>query len=233
VSSVAIGEDHALALAEDGLVYAWGENTERALLGNPHVERELLPKPVEALRGIRVGSIAAADNHSYALADSGVVWAWGLDEPHAPLGHGEQSHCPLLKLMESLRGTRVDAVATGGIHTLALADDGSVYAWGGLEAAVSGALGLGLSVQDARKPVPTPRRIPGLRVAYGLWRVGRTCRVCVCVCCGVAVLVLAVGAERPKRRCLPLGHWDDGQSDGQPLCALRFCCSLQPLAADG
>jgi hypothetical protein len=41
-------------------VYAWGENEERAFLGNPHVARELLPKPVEALRGVRVGSIAAA-----------------------------------------------------------------------------------------------------------------------------------------------------------------------------
>jgi alpha-tubulin suppressor-like RCC1 family protein len=69
LGSVAVRRRHALALAEDGLVYAWGENTERALLGNPNVEREWLPKPVEALCGVRVGGTAAAGFLSYALSD--------------------------------------------------------------------------------------------------------------------------------------------------------------------
>jgi hypothetical protein len=56
-------------------VYAWGVNVDRALLGNPRIERELLPKPVEALRGVRVGSIAVAGHRSYALSDTGKVWA--------------------------------------------------------------------------------------------------------------------------------------------------------------
>jgi alpha-tubulin suppressor-like RCC1 family protein len=55
VSSVAVGRCHALALTEDGLVYAWSKQVRLAVFGNPHVERELLPKPVEALRGVRVG----------------------------------------------------------------------------------------------------------------------------------------------------------------------------------
>jgi alpha-tubulin suppressor-like RCC1 family protein len=70
---------YALALAEGGLVYAWGRNEERAVLGNPNVVRELQPKPVEALRGVRVGSIAASGHRSYAVADTGELWAWGCD----------------------------------------------------------------------------------------------------------------------------------------------------------
>jgi alpha-tubulin suppressor-like RCC1 family protein len=163
VSSVSIGGYYALALSSDGLVYAWGGHEERAVLGNPHVGKELLPKPVEALRGVRVGSIAAANYRSYAVADTGEVWAWGIDGyGAAPLG--EQKDCPLPKPIESLRGIKVDAVATHHHHTLALADDGSVYAWGDKEAAVCGALGLGLAVSDARDCVPTPQRIPELRV---------------------------------------------------------------------
>jgi alpha-tubulin suppressor-like RCC1 family protein len=169
ISSIAVGGDHALALAVDGMVYAWGENDGGALLGIPHVKRELLPQPIEALRGVRVGSVAAADQRSYAVADTGEVWAWGRDgELFAPIGHGEHKKCPLPKPIESLRGVKVDAVTASGHHTLALADDGSVYTWGHEEAAKSGALGLGASVSDAGKCVPTPQHILGLRVACGL-----------------------------------------------------------------
>jgi hypothetical protein len=48
-----------LALTRDGLVYVWGENEERALLGHVHVSRDLLLKPVEALRGVRAAEVAA------------------------------------------------------------------------------------------------------------------------------------------------------------------------------
>jgi hypothetical protein len=75
ISSVAVGMCHALALAEDGLVYVWGVHEDQPPLGSPHVESELLPKPVEALRGVRVSSIAAARAHSYAVADTGELWA--------------------------------------------------------------------------------------------------------------------------------------------------------------
>jgi alpha-tubulin suppressor-like RCC1 family protein len=79
------------ALAEDGLVYAWGKNSARSVLGNPDVERELLPTPVELLRGVRVASVAAACDHSYAVADTSELWAWGIgsDRWGAPLGHGK------------------------------------------------------------------------------------------------------------------------------------------------
>jgi alpha-tubulin suppressor-like RCC1 family protein len=169
VSSVSVGEYHALALTEDGLVYAWGDNRERALLGNPDVERELLPQPFEALRGVRIGSMAAAGFCSYAVADTGEGWAWGLDSDVAsPLGHGEACECPLPKPIEALRGIKVDAVAACDNHTLAVADDGSVYAWGHELAAKSGALGLGPRVRGAGRTVLTPRLIPDLRVACGL-----------------------------------------------------------------
>jgi alpha-tubulin suppressor-like RCC1 family protein len=168
VSSVSAGGWHALALAEDGVVYAWRANCWRALSGDPHVQAELLPYPVDALQGVRVVSIVVAAYRGYAVADTGELWAWGLDvKDDTPLYHDEQVICLVPKPIEALRGVKVDAVAGGINHTLALADDGSVYSWGGSYAARIGALGLGPSVSGAKVPVRTPRRIPALRVAYG------------------------------------------------------------------
>jgi E3 ubiquitin-protein ligase HERC2 len=130
-------------------------------LGNPNVGKQLLPKPVEALRGVRMRSYAAGCFRSYAVADTGQLWAWGFElHEIAPLGHGEPAYCVLPKPIESLRGVKVDAVAAGRYQTLALADDGSLYVWGSKGAAEAGALGLGRSVSDAGLPVFTPQRIP-------------------------------------------------------------------------
>jgi alpha-tubulin suppressor-like RCC1 family protein len=83
------------------------------------------------------------------------------------LGHGDEMDCRLPKPIESLRGIKVDAVVASYDSTLALADDGSVYAWGRQSAAEWGVLGLGPSVNDAEEAVPTPQRIPGLRLTCG------------------------------------------------------------------
>jgi alpha-tubulin suppressor-like RCC1 family protein len=128
VSSVVSAKWHALALSEDGLVYAWGRNEQRVLLGDPDIEEQLLPKPVEALRGVRVSSVAVHVQLSYAVADTGELWAWGLDTYGSALGQVEQGKRPVPKPMESLQGVKIDAVSTCGNHTLAVADDGSVYA---------------------------------------------------------------------------------------------------------
>jgi E3 ubiquitin-protein ligase HERC2 len=116
VSSVSVGVLHAVALTEDGLVYASGVNARWAVLGNRHATKELLPKPVEALRGVRVFSVAASSHRSYVVTDRGELWAWGAygnlnGVVAAPLGHGETSSCPVPKPIESLRGVKVDAVA--------------------------------------------------------------------------------------------------------------------------
>jgi alpha-tubulin suppressor-like RCC1 family protein len=167
VSSAAVDLLHALALAEDGLVYAWGENEARALLGNPRVEREPLPKPVEALWGVRVSSVAVGGARNYAVADTGELWAWGYNgDGYAPLGHGQQTKCPLPKPVDSLRGIKVDAVAASDRHTLALTNDGSVYAWGDCPSAILGALGRGRFTSRMRSAVLTPRRVHGLGPPY-------------------------------------------------------------------
>jgi alpha-tubulin suppressor-like RCC1 family protein len=70
VSGIAAERWHAVALAENGLVYTWGE-------------QRWPPKPklVKALRRVRVNGVAANDQCSYAVADTSELWAWGAGHP--------------------------------------------------------------------------------------------------------------------------------------------------------
>jgi alpha-tubulin suppressor-like RCC1 family protein len=167
VSQVSVGSLHVLALTEDGLVYAWGELMRSAILRERGGGREPLPKPVEALRGVRVASLVAAGNCCFAMADTGELWAWGSNNT-APLGHHEQmDYCPVPKPIEAFRGIKIDALAANDSYTIVCEDDGRVYAWGRKWAAKCGVLGLGPSVCKPAKHVLTPQRVPGLRVTCG------------------------------------------------------------------
>jgi alpha-tubulin suppressor-like RCC1 family protein len=127
---------------------------------------------------VRVGSVAAFDTGSYVVAASGELRAWGNNRGRQgpdPLGHGEQSCCPMPKVIESLRNVKVDAVAAGERRRVALAEDWSVYAWGYVDWAGLGVLGLSKGEMEPRdrysvangepaQPLPPPRRVPELRV---------------------------------------------------------------------
>jgi alpha-tubulin suppressor-like RCC1 family protein len=168
MSNVSVGISHALASAEDGRVYTWGDVLRRAISGNLHVERELLPKPVEALQGVRVSNVAAAGWRSWAVTDTGELWAWGFGKYKPPIGcFGQALDSPLPKPFEPLRGIKVDAVAAGSFHTLALADDGNVYAWGTWCVPDMGARSPDPSARVMWHRLSTPQRIPALRVACG------------------------------------------------------------------
>jgi alpha-tubulin suppressor-like RCC1 family protein len=36
-----------------------------------------VPKPIEALRGVKVNAVAASFDHTLALADNGSLYTWG------------------------------------------------------------------------------------------------------------------------------------------------------------
>jgi alpha-tubulin suppressor-like RCC1 family protein len=215
MSIVAIGMYQALALTEDGRVYIWGEGELRAFLGESSGEGDLLPKPVEELRGVRVGSVAAAASRKYAVADTGEVWAWGLGLVNdTPLDHVQQSQCPLPKPIESLRGVKVDSVTAGCAHTLVRADDGSVYAWGSEQAATLGALGLGPSVRGAEvhahaaAHLGTARGVRRAVMAAIVQERKKKGRDVVCRVSGARQERLGLGLGTRHRRVVDLVHLD-------------------------
>jgi alpha-tubulin suppressor-like RCC1 family protein len=183
VSSVRVGDRHAIVLTEEGQVYGWGQNAtgrKTEMRVYPVCTKEPLPKPIEALRGVRVVSIAVAALRSYTVTDTSEMWAWGDEDFYCvKLGLDNDARGSLPMVISTLQqqGIKVKAVTTGTSHTLALADDGSVYAWGGDQCDgefVPCLLGTS-APQSERAPgqkrkvkeVRTPQRVPAISVARG------------------------------------------------------------------
>ena len=73
--------------------------------------------------------LAAGSNHTVALRNDGTVWTWG-DNSFGQLGNGDTSSSSTPVQVTALSGMTFTAVAAGSHHTVALRNDGTVWAWG-------------------------------------------------------------------------------------------------------
>ena len=132
--AVAAGEYHSLALSASGTVFAWGFNFNGQLGDGSGLDSSV---PVALNRtnlfaGKSVIAIAAGLEHSLALTEDGLVYAWG-DNSVGQLGDGttHERDTPVpVGTNGVFAGKRLTAIATGAGHSLALAMDGQLYAWG-------------------------------------------------------------------------------------------------------
>ncbi|HZI07241.1 MAG TPA: RCC1 repeat-containing protein, partial [Archangium sp.] len=148
---LAAGGDHSLALDADGTLWAWGHNASGQLGDGTTRNRS---QPVKAVGLGKVKAVATGPVHSLALAEDGTVWAWG-DNFAGQLGQGPGSSMPNPTPARVPGLTGVVAVETGQGHSLALREDGTVWAWGDNS--------LGQVGQPAGyEPISTPVQVPDL-----------------------------------------------------------------------
>lgn len=141
--AIAAGDNHSLALSDEGIVLAWGGNGSG---------QATVPAGLTA-----VTKVAAGSNHNLALKVDGTVVAWGDDsygQASVPAGittatqvaAGEKHSLVLLAdgtvqawgnnnfnqltVPAALTGVTVTAIAAGYDHSLALTEAGTVIAWG-------------------------------------------------------------------------------------------------------
>jgi alpha-tubulin suppressor-like RCC1 family protein len=144
--AIALGVDHSLALLADGSVWGWGANFFNQTGASSGV-------PVQVPGLSRVEQIAAAGWFSLALLTDGTVHAWGSNEV-GQLGDGTLIDRFSPVQTSGLPGSII-AIAAGGFHAMALAEDGSVFQWGydGLGPLVTG---------FPQSGSPTPVKVIGL-----------------------------------------------------------------------
>lgn len=146
LTDIAAGTRHGVALDTAGRVEVWGNNVFDQLGSS----LPSLPPVV---------SIAAGDSHTLALDEEGRVWGWGAN--HAAQIIPVVSDFPVPFPVFSQRTPIVipglpqtEGLAAGFSHSLALSEDGRVWAWGDNS---RGQLGVG----DAL-PRTGPVALPGL-----------------------------------------------------------------------
>ncbi|MET0553063.1 MAG: chitobiase/beta-hexosaminidase C-terminal domain-containing protein, partial [Vicinamibacteria bacterium] len=143
VVQVAAARDFSLALKSDGTVWAWGSNDSGQLGNNVPNGSSSVPVQVQVSGGAALTGIAevsAGSFHALARKTDGTVWTWGWNGS-GQLGAGAVG-TPLSRAYagQVVQLAQVKAIAGGSGHSLAVRQDGSVWAWG---AGGNGELGMG------------------------------------------------------------------------------------------
>lgn len=150
VRAVAAGQAHSAVVAADGSAYTFGNgyggNRREGRLGHGddiHVEE---PRRLAGVDGAR--AVAVGERHTLILKADGAVLSCGVG---VACGHGfaseaeskaaavaqglamHEAHPPnerLPRRIDGFSGRRVQALAAGSSHSLAVTEDGGVWSWG-------------------------------------------------------------------------------------------------------
>ncbi|XP_077435259.1 RCC1 and BTB domain-containing protein 1 isoform X2 [Vanacampus margaritifer] len=118
-----------MALSELGEVFAWGYNN-CGQVGNGSTATQPHPRRISLyLQTKMVVSIVCGQTWSMALVDNGEVYGWGYNG-NGQLGVGHNSNQLSPCRLADLHGICVQQVVCGYAHSLALTDEGILYAWG-------------------------------------------------------------------------------------------------------
>jgi alpha-tubulin suppressor-like RCC1 family protein len=187
ITSTAAGGFHSLALDTIGQVFAWGGNdfaqlgtvctpnfgicSERAIAA-PTRNNALFAQLHQNCPLPMATAIAAGAFHSLALDACGVVWAWGLNTS-GQLGiksNGIDPTGPFVLVATPSgfpQGTTITAIAAGGDHSLALDNQGHIWAWGAND---HGQLGIGdqdATTKNLPVQLPFPENTRFTKIAAG------------------------------------------------------------------
>ena len=98
MTNIAAGKSFSLAIAGDGTIWGWGDNSGRQL--GHGLGAFQTPTPGQIPNFGNVVSIAAGVNHSVALKSDGSVWGWGSNSD-GQLGDGTTNTVPVIPVRAS------------------------------------------------------------------------------------------------------------------------------------
>ena len=159
---VAVADYRMYALKSDGTVWSWGLIVSDI---DPYNGATWAATAVQVTGLSDVVAISSHTNHAVALKRDGTVWSWGKNDwgwwsdQWGKLGNNLKGHSATPVQVVGPGGigylTGITAVVTGSNQSLALRNDGTVWAWGNND---YGQLGNG----DTYNSSPVPTQVAGL-----------------------------------------------------------------------
>lgn len=139
------GGTHSMGIQKDGSLWTWGANVD-GQLGNASTSSTPVSTPAKIGTGV-YNAVSAGASHSMAIATNGTLWGWGAN------GSGQLGNNATGGSVSAPRQVSPDSdwniVAAGGLHTLAIRKDGTLWAWG---SNADGQLGDGGGADDVLSP---------------------------------------------------------------------------------
>lgn len=134
------GKEFTLALKSDGTVWAWGHNSYLGIYDETRGSSSGILIPVKlnlpSTVNQAVVDIAVGKDFALLLMQDGKVYGWGKNS-YGQLGNGSNKMtkkvCVLsneLSLTQALGLPVIKSIASGEGHSIALAEDGTVWTWG-------------------------------------------------------------------------------------------------------
>ena len=157
--AVSAGVNHTVAIREDAdgnrTLWAWGLNTYGRLGDGTTTDRySPVQVRIDASTFFKdVKTVSAGNAHTVAIKNDGTIWAWGYNG-EGQLGDGtttNRSNPAQVKIDASTFFKDVKTVSAGWYHTVAIKNDGTIWAWGYNE---YGQLGNGKSGVDEYSNFP-------------------------------------------------------------------------------
>ncbi|KAL4709830.1 hypothetical protein ACJJTC_001284, partial [Scirpophaga incertulas] len=124
------GEQTLFAVTPDGKVYATGYGA-GGRLGIGGIDSVSQPTLLASIQHVFITKVAcnSGGKHCLALSSDGDVYSWGEGED-GKLGHGNRVSYDRPKLISTLSGMEVVAIACGGAHSACLTARGRILTWG-------------------------------------------------------------------------------------------------------
>ncbi|MFJ2043904.1 RCC1 domain-containing protein [Paenibacillus taichungensis] len=143
---ISAGSDATYALSPEGEILAWGYNKD-GLLGTGN-SIGIVPSPVRISSDQSLTNVIYVDGgpyHAAAVRKDGTVWSWGSNT-YGRVGTGKTSgyetYATQVKVLSGTGYlTNITSVSAGWKHTVAVAADGTIWAWGDNEYGMLGVSG--------------------------------------------------------------------------------------------
>ncbi|PRP88021.1 hypothetical protein PROFUN_04449 [Planoprotostelium fungivorum] len=132
IKQMEYGMSHYIALANNGLLYAFGDNKygQLGITNSAGLVVEDQAELVQSLKGVT--QIAAGHYHSVVLCDDGSIFCFGSNS-EGQLGMGDKKNraAPTkVRFPASLLHDKLISISAGAEHTVCLTQSGRVFAWG-------------------------------------------------------------------------------------------------------